>query len=184
MHLPLLPITTLRVLVVALGVALTAAALAAVVLINPARAQPREEMSLMQTIEEWKYPGSTLLGGATMSDGGNPLVQSVKCHATLTTPDPFDKVIEFYYKKFTPSTARERRGPGNAPDVRPDDAKAVTMADDSEGRPVKLRVIAVNKADTATTLAISRAETEKETHIAWLHYRWIDGKRVLRLHDK
>ena len=30
-----------------------------------------------------------------MSDGGNRLVQSVKCRAVLTTPDPIKKVIGF-----------------------------------------------------------------------------------------
>ena len=53
--------------------------------------------------------------------------------------------------------------------------KAVSIQDDSDGRPLTLRVIVVIKADTTTTLVISRAKTEKETHIAWSHYRRFDG---------
>ena len=57
------------------------------------------------------------------------------------------------------------------------DAKSVTIQDDSKGRPVAVRVIVVNKADSSTTLVISRAEGEKETHIAWSHYLRLGGKR-------
>jgi hypothetical protein len=52
------------------------------------------------------------------------------------------------------------------------------MQDDSDGRPVSLRVIVVNKADTATTLVISRTDSEKETHIVWLHYLRLDDKGI------
>ena len=64
-------------------------------------------------------------------------------------------------------------------EVKAADAKAVSTQDDSQGRPVTLRVIVVNKANTTTTLVISRANGEKETHIAWLHYLWLEGKRIL-----
>jgi hypothetical protein len=57
------------------------------------------------------------------------------------------------------------------------DAKAVSEQDDSDGRPVTVRVIVVNKADTSTTVVISRARGEGETHIAWMHYIRLDGKR-------
>ena len=35
---------------------------------------PTEPMTLMGTLADWKYPGSKMLGGASMSDGGNPSV--------------------------------------------------------------------------------------------------------------
>ena len=54
----------------------------------------------MGMLSEWLYPGSKLHGKATMSDGGNPLLQSVKCTAVLTTADPIEKVVEFYTAKF------------------------------------------------------------------------------------
>jgi hypothetical protein len=123
-------------------------------------ATPQEQISLMQTLAAWKYPDTQMPNGASMSDGGNPGVQSIKCAAVLTTPDPIDKVIAFYTEKL---------GPG--------EARSVAVQDDSKGRPVTLRVFVVNKADTSTTLAISRAEGEKETHIAWSHYIRLGGDR-------
>jgi hypothetical protein len=144
-------------------------------LVRPARADDTRRISLMQTLSEWKYPDSKMLGGASMSDGGNRLVQSVKCRAVLTTPDPIDKVIDFYSRKLVmppdvilPSTKVEDMVP---------DGKSVAVQDDSQGRAVTLRVIVVNKADTSTTLVISRTNDEKETHIAWLHYIRIGEKR-------
>jgi hypothetical protein len=62
--------------------------------------------------------------------------------------------------------------------VKNADAKAVSIQDDSQGRPLTLRVIVVAKADTTTTLVISRADQEKETHIAWLHFMRLEGKRA------
>ena len=150
-------------------IALFASALAALtVTIHSLRAaqadKPEQGKSLLQTLAEWKYPDSTMLGGASMSDGGNPDVQSVKCKAILTTTDPIDKVIAFYSEKFNAKQAVA------GDDIKDSDAKSVSTQDDSHGRPVTLRVFVVNKARTSTTLVISRAEGEEETHIAWLHY--------------
>ena len=48
-----------------------------------------------------------------MSDGGNPHVQSIKCEAVLTSPDPIEKVIAYYAEKFgaVEPGARGRRRP-------------------------------------------------------------------------
>ena len=62
-----------------------------------------------------------------------------------------------------------------AEDVVPD-GKSVSIQDDSQGRTVAIRVIVVHKAGTSTTLVISRANDEKETHIAWSHYIRIGEK--------
>jgi hypothetical protein len=117
-----------------------------------------------------------MLGGATMSDGGNPLVVDVNCRAILTTPDPIEKVVAFYAKKLGTPPAPGEPGAGAA--VKEADAKAVSIQDDSAGRPLTLRVFVVNRADTATTLVVSRAAGEKETHIAWTHYRWFEEGRT------
>jgi hypothetical protein len=130
-------------------------------------------MTLLETLADWKYPGSKMFGGATMSDGGNPLVPDVLCRAILTTPDPIEKVAKFYSDKV--GTPPAHGGQNDRAEVKEADAKAVSTQDDSEGRPVTLRVIVVNKADTTTTLVISRAKSEKETHIAWSHYRRFHG---------
>jgi hypothetical protein len=159
--------------ILALGAPATAAVLAAL-LFSPARATPPRGVSLLETLSEWKYPGSNMLGGASMSDGGNPLVQSVKCRAILTTPDPIEKVIAFYSDRVgTPPAAGRQDARAEVKDA---DAKAVSTQDDSQGRPVTLRVIVVNKPDTSTTLVISRADGEKETHITWMHYLRLEGK--------
>jgi hypothetical protein len=113
-----------------------------------------------------------MAGGAEMSDGGNPLVPDVKCRAILTTPDPIEKVIRYYSEMA--GTIPTPVGPDAKAKVKETDARAVSTQDDSEGRPVTLRVIVVCKADTTTTLVISRADGEKETHIAWSHYRRFD----------
>jgi hypothetical protein len=168
--------TVQRMMILAPGVTATAAVLVVALLLGPAQATPPRGVSLMETLSEWKYPGSNMLGGARMSDGGNPLVQSVKCRAILTTPDPIEKVIEFYSEKVGTPPAAGRQGA--KPEVKDADAKAVSTQDDSQGRPVMLRVIVVNTADTATTLVLSRADGEKETHIAWLHYLRLDGKQT------
>ena len=134
--------------------------------------KPERTMSLLETLEQWKYPGSRMLGGASMSDGGNPLLQSVKCKATLTTTDAFEKVTT-YYAQENFDTRADKEPHGGVPET---DGKSVATQDDSEDRPLKIRVIVVNRANTSTTLVISRAREEKETHISWLHYFRIDAK--------
>jgi len=128
---------------------------------EPAAEKERKPILLLGTLSEWMYPDSKLQGGATMSDGGHPREQSVKLQAVLTTPDPFEKVIEFYEEKFDIDEAAATPA---------DEAKSVTVQDDSKDRPLALRVITVNQLDSTTTLVISRAKDEDQTHIAWLHY--------------
>lgn len=170
--------TSQRMMLLALGASAVSAVWLAVPLTSPAQVQVTEppRMTLMGTLSEWIYPDSKMLGGATMSDGGNPLVPDVKCRAILATPDPIDKVIAFYLKKVeTPPAAG---GADAKTAVKEANAKAVVTQDDSDGRPVTLRIIVVNKADTTTTLVISRAKGETETHIAWSHYRRFDDVRT------
>jgi hypothetical protein len=143
-----------------------------------AQADSPEQMTLLGTLAEWKYPGSNLPGGATMSDGGNAQEQSVKCKAVLTTPDPIEKVIAYYTEKFGTGESPDRQA-GKA-EVKKGEARSVSVQDDSQDRPVMLRVFVVNKADTSTALVISRAQGENETHIAWSHYRRFVGKPTLQ----
>jgi hypothetical protein len=148
---------------------LSLCALAVMAPLSPRSAHlaPADGISLLQTLSEWQYPGSKWIDGASMSDGGTPPQQAVKCRTILVTPDPIEKVIAFYEKKL---------GTGDAAGPEPAKAKAeksepnsVSVQDDSKGRPLTLRVFVVNRGDTSTTLVISRAEGEKETHIAWSH---------------
>jgi hypothetical protein len=135
----------------------------------------QNQITLMQTLEEWKYPDSILHGGASMSDGGNRLLQSIKCRAILTTPDPIEKVVDFYSKKLI--TPPDVILPNTKADELVPDGKSVSIQDDSQGRPLALKVIVVHKDDTSTTLVISRANDEKETHIAWSHYIRLGDKK-------
>ena len=175
MRLPRVRFNVQPMMILALGVPATAAALVAALLLSPAQATPPGGVSLMETLSEWRYPGSNMLGGASMSDGGNPLVQSVKCRAILTTPDPIDKVIAFYSVKVGTPPAPRRQDARDP--VKDSDAKSVSTQDDSQGRPVTLRVIVVNKADPTTTQVIRQGQAETETPIAWLHDLRLDGRR-------
>jgi hypothetical protein len=127
---------------------------------------------LLETLAGWQYPGSKLRDGASMADGGNPLVPSVKCQAILTTADPVEKVVEFYTKKLTPQGAGTQSAEAAERNAA---AKSVSTQDDSQGRPVRLRVLVINQAKASTTLVISRAEGEQKTHIAWSHYLRLDS---------
>src|SRR5262249_34884041 len=111
-------------------------------------AERKGNITLLSTINEWKYPDSQMPHGASMSDGGYPNIQSVKCQTVLTTPDSFKKVVRFYNKKLgiSPDTGESAKG----------DARAIVTQDDSDGRPVSIEVITVHKGNTSTTLVISR----------------------------
>jgi hypothetical protein len=147
----------------------------ALLLFTAAQAAAPEKTALLGILSEWQYPGSRMLGGASMSDGGTPLIQAVKCQAILTTTDPIEKVIAFYAKKAATSPAPGRQDA--KAEVKETEASAVSTQDDSEGRPITLRVFVVHKVDTSTTLVISRAKDEKVTHIAWSHFLRLEGKR-------
>jgi hypothetical protein len=143
--------------------------------VNPDRPNGQKQITLMQTLEEWKYPDSILHGGASMSDGGNRMLQSIKCRAILTTPDPIEKVVNFYSKRLI--APPDVILPNTKADELVADGKSVSIQDDSQGRPLALKVIVVHKDDTSTTLVISRANDEKETHIAWSHYIRLGDKK-------
>jgi hypothetical protein len=154
--------------ILAVAAAVTVALLLTPSSSTPAQTKSPKRISLLETLSEWKYPDSKMLDGASMSDGGNPTRQSIKCRAVLTTPDSFEKVIDYYTKKVVIQPGPPL--PDGSGNVIVPGARSVSTQDDSQGRPVAVRIIVVNKADTSTTLVISRAIDEKETHIAWLHY--------------
>lgn len=135
--------------------------------LSSGHAEGPKRRTLLGMLAEWKYPGSEF-HEAAMSDGGNRRLQSVNCRAILTTTDPVEKAAKYYVEKF-PS------GPADAADKRDTVvAQSVSTQDDSRGRPLELRVIVVNRAATSTTLVISRADGEKQTHIAWTHHMRFD----------
>jgi len=100
---------------------------------------------------------------------GDITVTAVQVQAVWTTKDPIEKVIAYYETKLKPAAdARDAK-----PDERAaaDSGQAIVSHDDSIGRPLAIHVILVNTKKTSTTLVISRAATESETHVAWVHYQ-------------
>ncbi len=130
-------------------------------------------ITLMTELSRWLYPDAKMVDGATMADGGHPDFQSVQCSSILATSDPIEKVVDFYKKKLekTPENS-DAKGLKSLMD-----RKSVASQDDSAGRPVKLRVLVVHGTNTTTTLVISRAEGESQTHIAWTHFIRLGDKK-------
>jgi hypothetical protein len=123
------------------------------------------------------YPGSKLLGSASGCAGGSRVLTTadaaekvtevyVKMKAILTTADPVDKVAEFYSRKLAGDQAPSPAAAGADADWI---GRPIFVQDDSEGRPVAIRVIVVHEAQASTTLVISRDRGEAETHISWSH---------------
>jgi len=133
----------------------------------------QESQSLMTMIAQWQYPdskmnGATMSDAATLNGAGERTVQSIQYKTLLTTKDPMPKVIEYYKTKLMP-TAGSKTAKAQE-NTATDSGRSVTFHDDSEGRPVAIHIILVNTEKASTTLVISRAATESETHIAWTHY--------------
>ena len=156
----------MRLLTLIVAMACTLGGLAWLRADRPADEQAEGGLTLLGTLAEWQYPGIKMPHGATMSDGGNPATPSTKLQTVMTTPDSFEQVLKFYSKKF----GVEQDGDKTV--IKPDaaDPKSVTTQDDSQNRPMKLHVFTINKQETSTTLVVSRADGEKETHIVWTHY--------------
>jgi len=129
-----------------------------------------EPVSLMGSIAQWAYPKSAV-NGAEMSDAatvdseGNRTVQSIVCKTTMSTDDPVEMVLAFYKMKL----ALDENADAETKEALKG-GRSVLVSDDSDGRPFALHTILVNTATTSTTLIISRADSEKQTHIVWKHY--------------
>lgn len=140
---------------------------------------PAPSKTLIGTIAEWRYPEAEIDGdgrtrmsdGATMR-GGVRTTQSTRLETVMTTPDSFEKVVEFYEKKYGVTDDGAQRVDA------PEGGQSVFTQDDSKDRPLSLRVISVNRDDTATTIIISRSPNEKLTHIAWSQYHWGPAKEL------
>ncbi|MBN2291623.1 MAG: hypothetical protein JXM70_04310 [Pirellulales bacterium] len=135
--------------------------------------QGEEPLSLMTEIAKWQYPGSKFNGAtssdaATMNASGERTVPSVLCKTVLTTKDSMAKVIEYYKAKLKRGTDFATTKPNNKSGADP--GRSVMFHDDSQGRPLGIYIILVNTDNSSTTLVISRAEKESETHIAWTRY--------------
>jgi hypothetical protein len=127
----------------------------------------------MTMIAQWQYPGSRIndasLGdAATVNRSGQRTVPSILYQTVLTTEDSMAKVIEYYKTKLKQGADAEPSKPDE--ESTTGFGRSVMFHDDSQGRPLAIHIIIVNREKSSTTLVISRADTESETHIAWTHY--------------
>ena len=132
-----------------------------------------EPVRLMSMVAEWRYPDSKVNGAsaedaATVNRSGERTVPSVLCKTVLTTKDPIAKVIEYYETKLKQGADSKTAKPESKSGTEA--GQSVMFHDDSQGRPLRIHIIIVNTEKSSTTLVISRAKTESETHIAWTHY--------------
>jgi hypothetical protein len=127
-----------------------------------------KQVTLLGMLSEWQYPGSKF-NGAQMSDAAVSDISSIKSKAVLTTPDSAEAVIDFYRKKLNVDAAGKNLGEKEGERITT--KRSVSIEDDSDGRPLKLYIIAINETRSSTTLVVSRSEGEKTTHIAWSNFR-------------
>jgi hypothetical protein len=130
-----------------IGLTLAAAALAL------APPMPADDVKLAA----WKYPGLLVrgrtLGGGRDGDGPMDWIYS----AQGTTPDDFDQVADFF-----------ARAAGVPPDRLRSNGRhgdAVTI-NDSEFRPLRLRVVTLWFGTGFASATVSRGEGERFTHVA------------------
>ena len=130
--------------------------------------------TLMGAIAPWKYPGSKI-DGATMADGatlkpdGDRAMPSTVCKTVMRTSEPISKVVEHYKQLLSSDANSSTRKPNHA--LANDFPRSVAVHDLSTGRTVAMHVILINTVKTSTTLVISRAADETETHILWTQYQ-------------
>lgn len=127
-----------------------------------------EGATLIGMLSQWHYPGAKF-NGAEMSDAAVSDISSIKCKAVLTTPDPAEKVVAHYLTKLKVDSAGKNLGKKEGERITT--KRSVSVQDDSNGRQLKLYIIAINQTDSSTTLVISRCEGEETTHVAWSNYR-------------
>jgi hypothetical protein len=129
-----------------------------------------KNVTLLGMLSEWQYPGSKF-NGAESSDAAVSDISSIKSKAVLTTPDSPDKVVAFYRQKLHVDSAGKNLGGKDGERITT--KRSVSIQDNSDGRPLKLYIIAINETGSSTTLVVSRAEGEATTHIAWSNFRQI-----------
>jgi hypothetical protein len=128
----------------------------------------KKTVTLLGMLSEWQYPGSKF-NGAESSDAAVRDISSIKSKAVLTTPDSAEKVVDFYRQKLKVDSADKNLGEKDGERIAT--KRSVSIQDNSDGRPLKLYIIAINETGSSTTLVVSRSEGEETTHIAWSHFR-------------
>lgn len=128
---------------------------------------PKEPVSLMGMLLEWRYPESKF-NGAESADAAVKDISSIKSKAILTTPDSVEKVMDFYRKKL--NVDAEGKNLDEKEGERITTARSVLIQDASGDRS-NVYVIAINEVKSSTSLVVSRADGDDVTRIAWSNYR-------------
>lgn len=129
-----------------------------------------EPLTLIGSIVPWRYPEAKIhhpemSDAATMNADGDRTVPSTLLKTTMMTPDSVDKVMAFYRNLLTRSEESDAQL-----DLHSEVGRSVVVQDESIGRAFSLHTILVNAANTSTTILITRAPSEKLTHIIWKQY--------------
>lgn len=131
-------------------------------------APAKEGVTLLGMLSEWIYPESKF-HGAESSDAAVTGISSIKSKSRLTTTDSVEQVVEHYRKLL--KVDAEGTNLGGKAGERVTTKRAISIQDNSEGRPLKLVVITITEPGDATTLVISRAAGEELTNITWSNFR-------------
>ena len=131
-------------------------------------APPRKPVTLMGMLLEWRYPDSEF-NGAESADAAVDGISAIKSKAILTTPDPAEKVIDFYLKKL--NVDAQGKNLDEKEGERMTTERSVLIQDVPGAGSSKLYVIAINGTKSSTTLVVSRADGDDLTRIAWSDYR-------------
>ena len=131
-------------------------------------APPKEQVTLMGMLLEWRYPESEF-HGAELADAAVKDISAIKSKAILTTPDPAEKVMDFYRKKLNVDAEGKNLDEKQGERITTD--RSVLIQDVSGDRTSKLYVIAINGSKSSTTLVVSRTDGDKVTRIAWSSFR-------------
>jgi hypothetical protein len=126
------------------------------------------------------YPKSKTFGGESVTEKPFLTTKTTEEMGTviLLTPDPFDKVLAYYEKQMggkLGSDSDETAGLTSAKLVKGfisnDDSKQ-GIVDDGKSPARDVRLVTLTKVDKehVTTLVLSRAKTDKQTHIM---FTWV-----------
>jgi hypothetical protein len=134
---------------------------------------------------EWRYPGSTEQGSSKGGGGTmNGLTVGPIDSVILTTPDDFEKVLEWYANKFDSPVIAVPTGSGSLGKFNTENTDDpiinanVMLASNRPGderdkgtwRPVRMKVISARTPRYDLVINVSRAEGESHTHVVVTYF--------------
>lgn len=126
--------------------------------------------------EEWGYPGADIMGSIQASSVrvSGELVRPAGRYAVLVTPDPFESVARFYAEKAgfeaPDDIAKRNSAVSTEGNIQGESNHLLDDFHDSTDyqslRPVRVKCLLRRSPSYDLTVVISRANEEKNTHIA------------------